>query len=275
MVFGVVVMMLWFKDNFTSLQARRYSELLQVLVSRNLKVRYRGSFLGVYWSLLNPMIMTGLYSAIFGTAFASYYGNSILNYVLAAFTALVVINFFSASTSQALSSVVANGPLLNKIQLPVSIFPVSMVAANVFQFAVGVFPLLAAMTLFSSRNPVNVIALFFPSLALILVSIGVSFLVSALYVFFRDLPYFYELVIFVLWITSPIFYPAAIVPAKVKPILRLNPLSPIIESLRQITLSGALPDFSLIWSALLSGIIIFSLGWVCFQLWRHQFMDLL
>ncbi|QSJ20678.1 ABC transporter permease [Nostoc sp. UHCC 0702] len=268
-------MMLWFKDNLSRLQAQRYSELLHVLVSRNLKVRYRGSFLGVYWSLLNPLIMTGLYSAIFGTTFASYYGNSILNYVLAAFTALVVINFFSASTSQALSSVVANGPLLNKIQLPISIFPVSMVAANVFQFAVGVFPLLAVMTLFNSRNLVNVLALFFPSLALVLVSIGVGFLVSALYVFFRDLPYFYELVVFVLWITSPVFYPAAIVPTQVKPILRLNPLSPIIESLRQISLSGALPDLSLILSALLSGIIIFLLGWVCFKLWQDQFMDLL
>lgn len=87
-------MTLSLKDNLTWLQVRRYYELLHVLVMRNLKVRYRGSLLGVYWSLLNPLIMTGLYSAIFGSAFASYYGNSILNYMLAAFTGLVVINFF-------------------------------------------------------------------------------------------------------------------------------------------------------------------------------------
>ncbi|MEY3402269.1 MAG: hypothetical protein RLZZ86_1884 [Cyanobacteriota bacterium] len=115
----------------------------------------------------------------------------------------------------------------------------------------------------------------FPFIALILVSTGVGFLVSALYVFFRDLPYFYELVVFVIWISSPIFYPAAIVPKQVKPFLSLNPLSPIIESLRQITLSGASPDLGLIWGALLSGIIILALGWTCFHLWRHQFMDLL
>ena len=115
-------------------QIKHYIELLQVLVSRNLKVRYRGSFLGIYWSLLNPLIMTGLYTAIFGATFAKYYDNSVTNYILAAFTGLVVINFFSASTSQALSSVVSNGALLNKIRLPVSIFPVSMIVANVFQF---------------------------------------------------------------------------------------------------------------------------------------------
>jgi ABC-type polysaccharide/polyol phosphate export permease len=94
-------------------------------------------------------------------------------------------------------------------------------------------------------------------------------------VFFRDLPYFYELVTFVIWISSPVFYPADIVPKQVKPFLALNPLSPIIESLRQITLSGTLPDLWLVGTALLSGIIIFSLGLACFQMWRHQFMDLL
>lgn len=257
------------------LQVQRYWELLQVLVTRTLKVRYRGSFLGVYWSLLNPLIMTGLYTAIFGATFASYYANSIPNYVLAAFTGLVVINFFSSSTTQALTSVVSNGALLNKIRLPVSVFPISMIAANVFQFAVGVLPLLVVITLINSKSIINVLALILPFIALILVCTGVGFLVSALYVFFRDLPYFYELVVFVIWVSSPVFYPAAIVPPQVKPFLGLNPLSPIIESLRQITLSGTLPDLSLIWGALLSGIIILSLGWACFQLWRHQFMDLL
>ncbi|OHY34121.1 ABC transporter permease [Cylindrospermopsis raciborskii CS-508] len=258
-----------------SLQLQRFWEILYVLVVRTLKVRYRGSILGVYWSLLNPLIMTSLYTAIFGATFSSYYNKSITNYVLAAFTGLVVINFFSASTTQCLVSVVGNGTLLNKIQLPVSIFPVSMVASNVFQFSVSTFPLLAVMTLINAKSMVNVAALMFPFLALVLVCTGVGFLVSALYVFFRDLPYFYELVVFVLWISSPVFYPAAIVPPQVRPFLSLNPLSPIIESLRQITLSGSPPDLGLIWGALLSGMIILSFGWTCFHLWRYQFMDLL
>lgn len=256
-------------------QSRRYWELLQVLVERNLKVRYRGSFLGVYWSLLNPLIMTMLYTAIFGTAFARYYGNSITNYVLAVFTGLVILNFFSASTMQALSSVVGNGTLLNKIRLPVSVFPISMVTANIFQFVVGVLPLLAIVTLITSKSLINVLALFLPLISLSLVCAGIGFLVSALYVFFRDLPYFYELVTFVFWVSSPIFYPADIVPDKVKTFLLLNPLSPIIESLRQISLSGVPPNLNLIGGSLLSGLIILMLGWLCFQWWRPNFMDLL
>ncbi len=256
-------------------EVQQYWELLQVLVARNLKVRYRGSFLGVYWSLLNPLLMTAVYTAIFGTAFASYYGNSIFNYVLAVFTGLVVINFFSACTTQALWSVVNNGGLLNKIRMPVSVFPISLVAANVFQFALGVLPLLTIMTLVNSKSLVNVLALLLPLLGLVLVCTGVGLLVSSLFVFFRDLPYFYELVVFMLWLSSPIFYPAAIVPASVKSFLILNPLLPVIESIRQIVLSGTLPDVHLIVQSLLSGIIFFALGLSCFRWWRHSFMDLL
>lgn len=262
------------KDDLSP-ETQRYIELLQVLVHRNLKVRYRGSILGVYWSLLNPLTMTGLYAAVFGAAFAEYYNNSILNYILAALTGLIIINFFSASTSQALSSVVGNGALLNKIRLPVSVFPISMIAANIFQFLVGAFPLLAIVTIFKTHSLINVLAITLPFLALVFFCIGVGLFVSSLYVFFRDLPYFYELVVFVLWISSPVFYPAEIVDPRIKPFLSINPLSQIIESTRQITLSGALPDFTLILNALVSGILFSILGWLYFRSMRSQFMDLL
>ncbi|PZV13511.1 MAG: ABC transporter permease [Leptolyngbya sp.] len=256
-------------------QVQRYGDLLRVLVRRNLKVRYRGSFLGAYWSLLNPLIMTGLYTAIFGSAFASYYDNSLLKYILAAFTGLIVINFFSASTTQALTSVVANGSLLNKVQLPASIFPVSVLTANVVQFAISSLPLLMLVTLVTSGNPLFMLLLLVPVFSLFLVCTGIGFLTSALYVFFRDLPYFYELVVFVLWLSSPIFYPENIVPAQLKPFLALNPLFPIIASIRHIAVLGQLPDFHLLMGSLLSGMIMLGLGLGCFRWWRSQFMDLL
>jgi ABC-type polysaccharide/polyol phosphate export permease len=268
-------MALFLKKKLFKTEFIRYWELLYVLVERNLKGRYRGSFLGVYWSLLNPLIMTGIYTTIFGAAFASYYNDSTLDYILAAFTGLTVINFYSASTMQALSSVVGNGALLNKIKLPISVFPVSMIAANIFQFCVGILPLLAIITLFRSHNLVNAVALILPFSALCLVCSGIGFLVSALYVFFRDLPYFYEIFTFVLWFTSPIFYPPEIVPESVRPFLQLNPLAPIIESLRQIALSDSLPDLSLIFHSWLSGLIIVAIGFNFFRWCKPKFMDLL
>lgn len=254
---------------------QRYGELAQVLVNRNLSVRYRGSILGIYWSLLSPLIMTGVYTAIFGAAFASFYDDSLLNYILAAFTGLVVINFFSASTSQALMSVVGNGALLNKMPLPMSVFPLSIVMANVFQFCAGPLPLLMLVAGLTSRSLLNVVTVILPFTALVMICLGVGYLVSGLYVFFRDLPYFYELVTFALWITSPVFYPSEIVPENVKPFLIFNPLTGIIESIRQIVLSGELPDIGLVAEAWLSGVILLTLGWFCFRWWKPQFMDLL
>lgn len=262
-----------FRSSFSS--AQRYWDLLRVLVRRNLKVRYRGSFLGPYWSLLNPLTMTILYAAIFGRAFASYYDNSLWKYVLAAFTGLIVINFFSAATTQALTSIVANGGLLNKVRLPTSIFPASVIIANFVQFLIGSMPLLVLVTILTSHNLLNVLLLVVPVLSLLFVCAGIGFLTSSLYVFFRDLPYFYELLVFVLWISSPVFYPEDIVPAQLKPILALNPLFPIISSVRQIAVLGAVPDPMLLAGSLLSGVIMLAVGWVCFRSWRSLFMDLL
>lgn len=253
----------------------RYWQLLSVLVPQNLNTRYRGSFLGVYWSLLNPIIMTVLYTVIFGTTFASYFGNSIINYMFAAFTGLLVINFYNSSTTQALSSIVVNGDLLNKIKLPVPVFPLSMIAANIFQFVVGSLPLLIIVTLIKTHSIVFVLLLLLPFMALVLVCTGIGLFLSALFVFFRDLGYFYEIATFVVWITSPVFYPAEIVPQRVQPFLYLNPLVPIIESLRQISLEGSFPEISHLMKGFLSGIIILTLGWLFFRKVQSSFMDLL
>jgi len=260
---------------FTDPKLYRYWELIQVLVERNLKVRYRGSFLGIYWSLLSPLLMTGVYTAIFGATFASYYDNSITNYLLAAFTGLITINFFSASTTQALPSLVVNGILLNKIKLPFSIFPLSMIAANVFQFLAGSLPLLIIVTIVKSGFSWKILALVIPFISLTLVCSGIGFLVSTLYIFFRDLPYFYELVVFVLWITSPVFYPAAIVPENIKPFLSINPLSPVIEGFRQIALTNEALNLLVIGQGILSGLVVLGMGWLVFRSCRHQFIDLI
>ncbi|MCS6814501.1 MAG: ABC transporter permease, partial [Cyanobacteria bacterium] len=247
----------------TQFVIQRYLELLRVLVERNLSARYRGSMLGILWSLLNPMATTAVYTMIFGAAFKDYYG-SILNYILAVFTGLVLIQFFTISTTQAMGSIVGNGGLFNKVKLPMSIFPISVVAANAFQFFVAVFPILAVITLVTSKSLIHVLMLFIPIISLILISIGGSFLVSTLYVFFRDLPYFYEVFCFLIFLCTPIFYPAQIVAGRVSFFLDLNPFVPIIEAVRQIALSQTLPNIEDMLIPMLTGLFFLALGWLWF-----------
>jgi ABC-type polysaccharide/polyol phosphate export permease len=257
------------------LNLRRYRDLVKILAERSLKVRYRGSALGVYWSLLNPLFMTVLYTAIFGTAFAAYYDNSLVNYILACFVGLIALNFFSQTTNQALSSIVANGSLLNKLEMPPSVFPISLVAANLFQFMVGAMPLLIIVTLARTHSVLNVVWLIVPTFALLMFATGFSLLTSSVFVFFRDLPYMYELVISVLWLTSPIFYPQALVPPTVRPYLAVNPLAEIIDAFRTIAFSPGTPNLHTLAYSLIGGGVSLVVGAGTFLLLRRNFLDLL
>ena len=258
-----------------SIAWRRYADLVAVNAVRSLKVRYRGSILGVYWSLSSPLLMTLVYTAVFGTAFASYYKGSIVQYMLACFTGLAALNYFSGGTAMALPTIVGNGGLLNKLALPPSIFPLATIAANTFQFLVGVVPVLLIVTVAVSHSAVHALALLVPLTGLVLLTIGFALAVSALFVYFRDLPYLYELVVFLLWITSPIFYPAALVPAAARPYLAFNPLAMIIESIRQLALTTDRPSLRLMGSALLAGMLTFVVGVAVYRSLRRGFMDLI
>ena len=254
---------------------RRYVEVLSVLTERHIKARYRGSSLGVFWSLLNPLIMTGVYTAVFGHTFAKYYDNSTIDYLLAVFIGLVVMNFFAMSTVQALLSVVSNGSLINKIRLPISVYPMSFMAASCFQLLVGAAPLLLLIAALTSRNVANVLLLLVPLTALILVSLGAALAASLLYVFYRDIPHLYELLVFVFWVATPVFYPLAIVPSRFRPFIEWNPLSQIIESIRSLALLNRVPSAIDLLVPLGLGIVVASLGWVAFRASSRHFMDYL
>lgn len=249
--------------------------LVGVLAKRTLKVRYRGSFLGVYWSLLNPLAMTALYTVVFSRIFKSYYDSSQTLYAMSVFVGLTMVSSFAGSTGQALTSLVANGALLNKQRLPMAAFPISMVAAWAFQFAVGVLPVFVAFTILLTHDPLRIGLLTVPLAGLALLSVGVSFFVSALYVFYRDIPYMYELVIFSMWIATPVFYPAAIIPQRAREIIEANPLFSIIESTRQIVLGPHLPALPLLFASLWPGVVLAALGYGAFQALRGRFMDLI
>jgi ABC-2 type transport system permease protein/lipopolysaccharide transport system permease protein len=253
---------------------RRYLDLLTLMAERILKVRYRGSHLGVLWSLSNPLLMTVVYTLIFGAVYASEYG-SIGGYVLAVFTGLAVLSFFSSATSQALGGIVSSGPLLNKIALPYSLFPIGYVAANTFQFAITSLPLLVAVTLWQTHSLTHAVAIFGPLLALLAITTGFSLILASLYVFFRDLPYLYEVFVFILYITSPIFYPAKLVPAQIRTYVALNPLAIIVEDLRRIALSPGPIAWEAVFAPMAAGAVLLGVGIAAYMLLRNEFMDLL
>jgi ABC-type polysaccharide/polyol phosphate export permease len=242
---------------------------------RQLKARYRGSFLGVLWSFANPLLMTGLYTTIFGTAFASYYGGSTHRYFFSAFVAVVIVTYFLGATAESLVSVVSNGGLLNKIQIEPETFPIAAIAANTFQQAITTFPVIVILAAIITHDPIRVVLVPIVLASAVVLVTGFGLLLSSLYVFFRDLSYLWAVIGFILWMTSPVFYPAKLVPEHVRPWLELNPIGLTIASLREVTLGSGNIDYAVIGASTAVSLLALLVGILAFRSLRTQFMDLL
>jgi len=255
--------------------SHRQFELVRMSAIRQLKARYRGTALGVLWSFANPLLMTALYTALFGTAFASYYGGSTHRYLFSVFVGVVVVTLFLQATGEALVTVVANGGLLNKIALDPETFPVAAIMANVFQQLVTTFPVILLLAAVVTHDPVRVLLVPFVLAAVVALCAGFGIALSALYVFFRDLSYLWGIVGFFFWMTSPVFYPAALVPAGVRPLLSLNPIGLGIAALREVTLGKGPIDLGVVGMFLLISVVALVAGHLIFRSLRRDFMDLL
>jgi ABC-2 type transport system permease protein/lipopolysaccharide transport system permease protein len=257
------------------LSSRRVLEIVRMSALRQLKARYRGSFLGVLWSFANPVLMTVLYTTLFGTAFAAYYGGSMHRYVFSAFVGVVVVTFFLQGTTDALGSVVVNGGLLNKIAIDPEVFPIASIMANTFQQSVTTFPLIVLMAAYITHDPVRVVLAPIMLLGVVALVTGFGLILSTLFVFFRDISHLWGVIGFIFWMTSPVFYPAALVPARVRPWFDVNPIGLSIGALRDVSMGHGSIDFRLLLTCLAVSALFLAVGHIVFRATRAQFMDLL
>lgn len=255
--------------------SQRMFDVIRMSAIRQLKVRYRGTFLGVLWSFANPLLMTGLYTTLFGTAFKAYYGGSTSRYVFSAFVGVLVVTFFSQATAEALASVVTNGGLLNKIAIDSETFPIASIAANTFQQSITTFPLIIILTAIVTHDPLRVILAPILLAALIALVAGFGLALAALYVFFRDLANLWQVISFIFWMTSPVFYPAALVPERVRPWFEINPIGLTIAALRDVSIGQGPIDLRLIAAFIIVSAVFLFAGHTIFRAKQRQFMDLL
>jgi homopolymeric O-antigen transport system permease protein len=248
-------------------------DVVGVLFEQNVKIRYRGSALGIAWSALSPLGMAAVYAGIFGPTFSRYYEGSVLLYGAAVYIGLTLIGFFIAATTECSAVLVQNGGLLNKVRIPFEAFPLATVSAHAFQLLVGSLPLLVVLTLIMNHDPLRVLLLVVPFAALAMLAVGVGIFVSGAGVFFRDTPHLYELATFLLWVTSPVFYPAAIVPHRLAHFLVFNPLYSILQTARGIVLEPTLPPLWMFALALGEGALALVIGVAAFRAMRGRFMD--
>jgi lipopolysaccharide transport system permease protein len=220
-----------------------YRELLYFLTWRDLKVRYKQTLLGVAWVVMQPLLMTVIFSAFLGAvARVPSYG---VPFPLFVYVGLLPWTFFSAALNNSSVSIVGNAQLVTKVYFPRMIIPAAAITARLVDFAVA-FVILAGMMLFY-RAPLTANVLMLPPLVALvaLLALACGLLISALNVKYRDVGVALPILIQLWMFVSPVLYPLALVPAKWRNLYLLNPLAGILEGFRVALLGG---DFN--WRAL-------------------------
>lgn len=240
----------------------KYRSLLIEFVERDIKTRYRRSILGLFWTLLNPLLTMTVMTIIFSTLFES----SIENFPVYLLSGLTIFNFFSESTNNAMSSIIGGSSLIKKVYIPKYLFPLSKVMSTLVNLTASFIALILVMIFTKTRLTVNLLLLILPMFNLFLFSLGIGLMLSSLALFFRDVIHFYG-VLTMLWMyMTPLFYPLEILPPQTRAIVQLNPLTNIIEYTRIITLYGAIPPFELNIICFIPGAIVCMLGlWVFYN----------
>ena len=269
-----------FFEIFLSLK-RHYPLILQ-LIKREVVGRYRGSLLGMLWSLINPILMLAIYTFVFSLVFnirldqqdGSIYDDKFA-FALVLFVGLIIFNLFSECLSRAPGLILANVNYVKKIIFPLEILPWVNLGSALFHASISFSVLLGFLLLID--HPIHWTSIYLPIivLPLLFLIIGLSWFLASIGVFVRDIGQFIGLILTMLMFMSPIFYPASALPASVRDYLFLNPLTFIIEQTRTVILYGQSPNWIGLAAYYVIALLIAWAGMVWFEKTRKGFADVL
>jgi ABC-2 type transport system permease protein len=216
-----------------------YREMLRNLVSKEIRARYKASVLGFLWTFVNPLLTLIVYSFVFSIVLKQ----TIKNYSMFLFVALLPWNYIAMSITQGTTSLVQNVSLVKKIYFPRAILPLSLVLANMVNYLLGLIILIPALAIFHIRFTDALVA--FPVVLAIetLLVTSLTLLVAVGTVYFRDLEHIIGIFVMLWFFMTPIVYSIDTIPTKLRNIFNFNPASPIIEAYRAIFFYGRWPDW--------------------------------
>ncbi|MBS1986160.1 MAG: ABC transporter permease [Bdellovibrionales bacterium] len=246
----------------------RYQGVIRNIVARDLKVRYKRSFLGVGWTVLAPLMSM----LVMWTVFTHAFGVQMPFYAVYLLSGIIVWNVFLQSSAAGCVSIMQNASLIRKVKLPRVVFPLSAVANNMVNFVFAGMALMLVVLI--TGAPIHSTLLLVPVaiLPLLLFASGWAMMVSALSVFFRDLQYILEIFLGAMFYLTPILYEAERLPARAQWIVSLNPMAKFIHLFRTVVFYGQVPQLHVWVSAMAMGLAMLTLGWVIFQRLQRNFI---
>jgi ABC-type polysaccharide/polyol phosphate export permease len=258
----------------------KYRVLIQNLVNRELKARYRGTVLGFLWSFFNPMLLMCVYTVVFGFIIQPRDPNfqgSPWQYALFLFCGLLPWTWFSSSSVESANVLMINGNLLKKILFPAEILPIVSVLTNLIHFSFGLPILFLFIPLFG--RPYTVFVLFLPLVVLVqlIFSLAFSFLISSLTVHFRDIKDILSNLLTLWFFATPIIYPMTFGPLQKSGVLRtllnLNPMTHIINGYQNCLYYGTMIPWKRLGVTLVVSLLFFILAYYVFDRLRDSFPE--
>ncbi len=252
------------------------------MIKREIIGRYRGSFLGLLWSFINPILMLAIYTFIFGVVFkvrldtqhSEIYEDKFA-FALLLFTGLILFNLFSECLSRAPGLILANVNYVKKVIFPLEILPLVALGSALFHAGISFLVLVIFLLIINQSLHFTLILLPVIVLPFVLLTMGLSWILASIGVFVRDIGQFIGLILTMLLFISPIFYPASALPESIRDYLFLNPLTFIIEQTRTAILFGQWPDWTGLAIYYALAIITAVTGLIWFKKTRKGFADVL
>lgn len=254
-------------------------ELIWQLTKRDVVGRYRGSMLGLVWSMVNPILMLAVYTFVFGVVFQSKWGiaepASKLDFAIILFVGLIVYGIFSECVNRSPSIILAYPNYVKKVVFPLEVMTWVILGSALFHALISLIVLLVFFAFVHGVPPGTAFLLPIVLLPLIFLCLGLAWFLSSFGVFVRDISQVVGVVTSALLFLSPLFFPTSALPEKIRFLIQLNPLSFPIEQAREVMIWGNAPH----WTGLLlygaSCFLIMWLGFAWFQRTRRGFADVI
>lgn len=255
----------------------QYRELIRQLAWRAVIGRYKGSFVGLGWSFIHPLVMLAIYTFVFSAIFKSRWGvqpdEGKLSFALALFMGLITFNLFSESVNSAPTAVLDNVNFVKKVVFPLEILPVVGFLGALVNALFSLAVLLLGLLAFNHFLHWTVLLLPLVWLPVICLSLGCSFFLASVGVFIRDVGATVGILTTMLFFLSPIFYPIQAVPETYRWVCGLNPMAVFVEDARKVVLWGMTPDWGVFAGGLAFSLATLILGFIWFMKTRKGFAD--
>lgn len=247
---------------------KTYQFLFEELVKRDFKKRYNRTVLGIVWSVLSPLLMLSVMAVIFG----NFFGRSIEHYVIYLFSGQIIFNYFTEATNEGMLALVSNSSIFTKINVPKYLFLFSKNVSAIINFLIILFIYFFFVLLEGISFTWEFVLLIYPIVCLIIINVGIGLILSALYIFFRDIQYLYRIFTQVVMYGSAIFYSIDILPQHLQMLFYCNPVFVCITYFRSIVLHNTVPDLWL--HLLLAGyaIVLFGIGCWVYKKYNYKFL---